>query len=196
MEVSEVLSQLKQFIGVGHRSRPPSGLLRLRQKVEVGKNSPFFERLHLLDDRLRNLPGERKKLCARYSIGENNLKEDSRFSVPIVAERWRHGNDVWLQGASRLGDGRKELRLMCESLRDVHEVIIAHLAAVCRNRVRIELQPPRFIEQSRVSRLRVVRTFLDAEDREIAVARRREVSRPIRPRGRQPAVDHYVTVRI
>jgi hypothetical protein len=73
-------------------------------------------------------------LGARYSIGENDLKEDSRFSVPIVAERWRHGNGVWLQGAGRSGDGRKELRLMCESLREVHEAIIPHLAAICRNR--------------------------------------------------------------
>jgi len=61
----------------------------------------------LLDDGLRNLSGEGEKLGARYSVGENDLKEDCRFSVPIVAERWRHGNDLWLQGASRLSDGRK-----------------------------------------------------------------------------------------
>ncbi|MGA3235651.1 MAG: hypothetical protein ABSG03_05085 [Bryobacteraceae bacterium] len=87
----------------------------------------------MLDDRLRNLSGERKKLGARYSIGENDLKEDSRLSVPIVAERWRHGNDVWLQGASGLSDGGKELRLMREGFREVHEAIIPHLAASCRN---------------------------------------------------------------
>jgi hypothetical protein len=71
-------------------------------------------------------------LGARYSIGENDLKEDSRFSVPIVAERWCHGHDVWLQGAGRLGDGRQELRLVCEGLLKVHEAIIPHLAAICR----------------------------------------------------------------
>ena len=85
----------------------------------------------MLDDGLRNLSGEREKLGARYSIGEDDLKEDCRFSVPIVAERWRHGNDLWLQGAGRLSDGRNELRLLCEGLREVHEAIIPHLAAIC-----------------------------------------------------------------
>lgn len=85
----------------------------------------------MLDDGLRNLSGEGEKLGARYSVGENDLKEDCRFSVPIVAERWRHGNDLWLQGASRLSDNRKELRLLCECLREVHEAIIPHLAEIC-----------------------------------------------------------------
>jgi hypothetical protein len=86
----------------------------------------------LPDDSLRNLFGERKKLGAGHSIGENDLKEDSRFSVPIVAERWRHGNDMRLQGVGRLGNGRKELRLLRESSRKVHEAIIPHSEAICR----------------------------------------------------------------
>lgn len=112
MKVSEFLSQVKQFLGVGHGSRPPSRLLRLRQEVEVGKDAPFLEWLHLLDDRLRNLSGERKKLGARNSVGENDFKKHGRFSVPVVTERRRHGNDVRLQGAGRLGDSRKKLRLL------------------------------------------------------------------------------------
>jgi hypothetical protein len=31
-----------------------------------------------------------------------------------------------------LGDGRKELRLVCEGFLKVHEAIISHLAAICR----------------------------------------------------------------
>jgi hypothetical protein len=40
-----------------------------------------------------------------------------------------------LQGAGRLGDSRKELRLLCESLRQVHQLMITRGAAVCRNDV-------------------------------------------------------------
>jgi len=86
----------------------------------------------LLDYSLRNLSGERKKLGSWYSIGKNNLKKDSRFSVPIVAECWRYGDDLWTQGLGGLGDGRKKLRLLSNGFSEIHEVIIPHLAAICR----------------------------------------------------------------
>jgi hypothetical protein len=83
----------------------------------------------LLDNRLRNLSGERKKFAAWYSIGKDNLKEDSRFSVPIVAECGCHSHDLRMQGPGGFGDGREKLRLMSEGLCDVHEAIIPHPAA-------------------------------------------------------------------
>jgi hypothetical protein len=74
-------------------------------------------------------------LGAWNSVGQNDLKKDSRFSIPVVPERRRHANDMRPQGTGRLGDSRKKLWLLCESLREVHQLIITHLAAVCRNPV-------------------------------------------------------------
>ena len=56
MEIGDILSELKQFVCVGHESCQRGlfdpRLLRLRAEVEIGKNAPLFERLNLSNDGL------------------------------------------------------------------------------------------------------------------------------------------------
>lgn len=79
----------------------------------------------MLNDRLRNLFGERKELRTRHGvIGDDDLKEDGRFAAPIVPKRRLYADD--LRRKRDVRDSRNKLCLLSKRPGYVHDYIIAY----------------------------------------------------------------------
>ena len=99
--------------------------IALCEEIEIRKDSPFFERANLLNDRLRDFLGELKELRTRHGvIGDDDPKEDGRFPVPIVPKRRLHADDFRRQRNVR--DSSKKLCLLSKCPGYVHDFIIAY----------------------------------------------------------------------
>ena len=105
-----------------------SRLLRLATEIEVGKYTPLFQRLNLLNDQTRYLISDPQKLLSSAGgIGEDDHEENSRRVTPVVSQGRYDVDNIrreLLGGSSYCG---LEQRLLREGPWEVHESIIARL---------------------------------------------------------------------
>lgn len=132
IQVRQMLSQLKQFVGICHRSCPrfflENCLLGLAAEVIIRQDAPLFEGLETLDNRSCYLVrGVQELISATGSVRKDDSEEDSRLPTPILSKGVPQTHNI---GAKRLPDcvdSLVELRLLCKRSGDVHNLIITRL---------------------------------------------------------------------
>src|ERR1039457_2253976 len=127
-----MLGQLKQIVGICHRSCPrfflQSCLLGLAAVIKIGEDAPLFEGLELLDNRSFYLArGVPELIPAAGSLGEDDSEKDRRLPSPILSEGVPQTHNVGAQALLDSVDGLVEFRLLRKRLGNVHNLIRARL---------------------------------------------------------------------
>ena len=125
-----MLGQIKQIVGICHRSCPrfflENCLLGLAAVIKIWEDAPLFEGLEVLDNRSFYLArGVPELIPAAGSLGEDDSEKDSRLPTPILSEGVPETHNIGAQHLLDLADGLVEFRLLRKRLGNVHNLIIA-----------------------------------------------------------------------
>ncbi|MGO9257904.1 MAG: hypothetical protein ACLQU1_16565 [Bryobacteraceae bacterium] len=127
----QVPCQLKQILGVCHRSHPrfvlAFSLFGRAAVTEVMEDAPFFEGPEALLNGLFDLVGGLPQLVSLAgSSGKDDSEEDRLVSSPIVPKGVVQTDDIGAKRRHDFSDSLVELCVVCERSGHLHDLIIAH----------------------------------------------------------------------